>query len=83
MKRDYPRLGMLISKKNCRLAVDRNRIKRMIREHFRLAQHTLVGMDVVVMLRSSTEKITDQEHEPCLQKLFLQLKTLCAGLSSS
>ena len=32
---DYPRLGLAISKKHAKRAVDRNRIKRIVRESFR------------------------------------------------
>ncbi|MCU7904767.1 MAG: ribonuclease P protein component [Candidatus Thiodiazotropha sp. (ex Epidulcina cf. delphinae)] len=43
------RLGLAVSKKNCRLAVDRNRIKRLIRESFRQNQALLSGLDLVVV----------------------------------
>jgi ribonuclease P protein component len=43
------RLGLAISKKHCRRATARNRIKRVIRESFRQQQHLLSGLDVVVM----------------------------------
>jgi ribonuclease P protein component len=42
------RLGILISKKHAALATDRNRIKRCIREAFRLAQVQLGALDVLV-----------------------------------
>ncbi|MCH9694821.1 MAG: ribonuclease P protein component [Gammaproteobacteria bacterium] len=44
-----PRLGMAISKKHCRKATARNRIKRIIRESFRLHQSQLTGLDIVVI----------------------------------
>ena len=78
-ERDYPRLGMMISKKQCALAVRRNRIKRITREHFRLHQQELTGFDVVVWLRSSTKAISDQEQTECLKNLFAQLLTQCGG----
>lgn len=43
------RLGLAISKKNCRLATGRNRIKRVVRESFRQHQAELGGLDVVVI----------------------------------
>ncbi len=49
-----PRLGLAISKKNIKRAVDRNLIKRIIRESFRLHQQELKGLDIVVMSRATT-----------------------------
>lgn len=46
---ELARLGLAISKKNCRQATARNRIKRIVRESFRLHQEKLAGIDVVVM----------------------------------
>lgn len=43
-----PRLGLAISKKNYRLAVDRNHLKRIAREAFRTMQNTL-NRDFVVL----------------------------------
>ncbi|WP_223351813.1 ribonuclease P protein component, partial [Escherichia coli] len=44
---DHPRLGLVIGKKNVKLAVQRNRLKRLIRESFRHNQETLAGWDIV------------------------------------
>ena len=60
---DNHRLGMAMSKKACAKAVDRNRIKRVVREHFRtkiaarLADNTL---DFVVM---PTKKTATQSNK--------------------
>jgi len=48
---DYPRLGLAIGRKRIRRAVDRNKIKRLIRESFRQQREPLRGLDVVVMAR--------------------------------
>ena len=47
----HARLGLAISRKAARSAVVRNRIKRMIRERFRLNQHCLSPLDIVVIAR--------------------------------
>lgn len=48
---DRPRLGLVIAKKHIRHAVDRNRMKRLIRETFRAKQQQLAGLDVIVLAR--------------------------------
>lgn len=47
-ERGDARLGILVSRKHARLATDRNRIKRCIREAFRLEHHNLGSIDVLV-----------------------------------
>jgi len=42
------RLGLLVTRKHAANATDRNRIKRCIREAFRLEQHRLGALDVLV-----------------------------------
>jgi ribonuclease P protein component len=46
---DVARLGLAISKKHCRRATVRNRVKRAIRESFRQHQVLLAGLDIVVI----------------------------------
>ena len=43
-----PRLGVLVTRRHAALATDRNRIKRCIREAFRLEQARLGPIDVLV-----------------------------------
>ena len=45
----YPRLGLVVSKKASKKAVQRNRIKRQIREAFRHSQDRLSDMDFIVV----------------------------------
>lgn len=46
----YPRLGMIIAKRILARSVDRNRVKRCIRESFRAARAELPACDFVVRL---------------------------------
>jgi ribonuclease P protein component len=57
---DAARLGLAVSKKHCKLAVRRNRIKRLVRESFRVHQAELGGLDVVVMNQASTHKASNE-----------------------
>lgn len=48
---EYPRLGLSIPRKNIKYAHNRNLIKRLIRETFRVLQHKLIAMDFVVIAK--------------------------------
>ena len=54
------RLGLAVAKKNCKLAADRNRIKRIVRESFRKHQVELAGMDIVVLNQPGTHKVDNK-----------------------
>ncbi len=45
------RLGVVVAKKNIPGAVQRNRVKRLIRENFRRRKEQLSGTDLVVLAR--------------------------------
>jgi len=49
--RESARLGLAISKRYARRAVDRSRLKRIVRESFRQQRHCLPGVDLVVLSR--------------------------------
>ena len=55
------RLGLAVSKKNCRAATGRNRIKRIVRESFRLNQAELAGLDVVVINQPAARNGTNRQ----------------------
>lgn len=58
---DCPRLGLVIAKKHIRHAVDRNRMKRLIRETFRVKQQQLAGIDVIVLARKGMNDTSNTE----------------------
>ncbi len=53
----YPRLGLVVGKKAVPGAVERNRIKRVLREVFRLNKSLFGSMDVVFVARKGSEKL--------------------------
>lgn len=58
---NHPRLGLAISKKSAKRAVDRNRIKRLFRESFRLNQHELPSVDIIAMCKPSAVSLDSVE----------------------
>lgn len=63
----YPRVGLVFSKKNVRRAVDRNRLKRLVRESIRLQQHRLPAVDIVVLARRG---VNDLDNETLHRQLY-------------
>ena len=70
---NYPRLGLAVAKKNAKLAVQRNRIKRIARESFRHNMNKLPSIDVVLLVRQGITEINNEELHKCLEKLWQQL----------
>lgn len=73
----YPRLGLAISKKSVRNSVDRNQIKRQVRESFRLNQELLGGLDIVVMARGGFDSWKWQELRAALDGKWQELRKRC------
>jgi ribonuclease P protein component len=65
-----PRLGLVIAKKNVRLAVNRNRLKRAIRESFRLQQHKLPAIDAIVLARRGADTLPPSDLQQVLDGLW-------------
>jgi len=69
----YPRLGLAIAKKTVRGAVARNRLKRVIRESFRMARRQLNSLDIVIMARHSAEASLNAELFTSLDDHWLSM----------
>lgn len=67
------RIGFAIAKKRIKLAVQRNRIKRLVRESFRLHQHQLANIDIVVMAKSGTDQLDNSAITQQIEKLWRKI----------
>ncbi|AGZ37923.1 ribonuclease P [Pseudomonas sp. VLB120] len=70
---DHPRLGLVIGKKSVKLAVQRNRLKRLMRDSFRLNQQMLAGLDIVIVARKGLGEIDNPELHQHFGKLWKRL----------
>lgn len=73
-----PRLGMAVAKKKLKRALDRNRVKRIIRESFR-CEASLSGVDVVVLPRETCRNATNAELRASLHKHWSRIAIKCGG----
>ncbi|MCH2158128.1 MAG: ribonuclease P protein component [Oleiphilaceae bacterium] len=70
----HPKLGIIVAKKNVRFAVNRNRIKRVLRESFRQSQHKLPSYDLVFMAKRSAADAENENLNKELQYIWRKLK---------
>lgn len=71
------RLGLAISRKCARRAVDRQRIKRLVRESFRRNREQLVSVDIVVMCRPAVTDWDNQRIRASLDRFWARLSAAC------
>ncbi|MGP1930246.1 MAG: ribonuclease P protein component [Arsenophonus sp. ET-YP4-MAG3] len=75
----YPRIGFTIAKKNIKQAYQRNRIKRLTREYFRLHQNKFPSMDFVVLVKKEIIRLNNKEIIEILGKLWHRYCHLAHG----
>jgi ribonuclease P protein component len=79
----WPRLGMSIAARNLRRAVDRNRVRRLIRESFRAHQQGLPSVDIIIGARIATKSADGPCIRAALDKLWHKITVSCANSSTS
>ncbi|ENW85329.1 MULTISPECIES: ribonuclease P protein component [Acinetobacter] len=70
------RLGLVVAKKKVRRAHERNRVKRLARESFRLHQQQLDDLDIVIMPKMGVEAVPNAELHQQLQFAWQKLNRL-------
>lgn len=77
----HPRLGLAISRKVSPRAVQRNRLKRLIRERFRHLQTELGNMDFVVIGRHAMLQLPPAQLNEILERHWKRLSTQSGNAS--
>ncbi|GIU04153.1 MULTISPECIES: ribonuclease P protein component [Shewanella] len=69
----HPRMGLTVAKRYVKRANQRNRIKRVIRDSFRLNQHDIPHLDIVVLVRNGVMEMENAEINKLIEKLWRKL----------
>ena len=80
---DCPRLGLAVAVRAAGGAVARNRIRRLIRESFRLHQREIPAVDLVVSIRPRARDASASALRESLAVLWKKVGEQCATSSHS
>jgi ribonuclease P protein component len=78
-----PRLGLAVAVRAAGGGVERNRIRRLIRESFRLHQHELPSVDLIISARARVKDAARAELRASLVELWKKVSEQCAISSRS
>ena len=70
------RMGMVVAKKAIPLAVQRNRIRRLLRTSFRHLRNEMIPehLDILILVRRGTDRLTNQDISRRLLNLWQALQ---------
>ena len=74
----HPRLGLAVAVKTAGSGVARNRLRRLVRESFRLAQHQLPAIDMVVAAKFPAAGAPATTLRASLATLWNRVASTCA-----
>lgn len=69
----HPRLGIILSKTKVKRAIDRNTIRRIVRESFRHHKDQLKELDIVVLMRSKWSPLNHSVLRKAADQLWLKV----------
>ena len=75
----HPRIGLAVAVKTAGGGVARNRARRLIRESFRLAQHELPAVDIVVAAKFPAREAPAATLRASLATLWQRVASTCAS----
>jgi len=78
-----PRLGLAVASKMAGGSVERNRIRRVVRESFRLHQHELPAVDIVVSARARARGAANRELRTQIEELWRKVQEQCGSSRGS
>jgi ribonuclease P protein component len=78
-EKGWPRLGLAVAVKTAGNAVERNRIRRVIRESFRLHQHEIPALDLVVSARARVRGAASSLLRAQLEPLWQEVRMKCGS----
>ncbi len=70
----FARMGLVVAKKHAKRAVDRNEIKRIVRESFRHHQSELENLDCVILSRGGAKDLDKVELRHMMDQLWTRLR---------
>jgi ribonuclease P protein component len=76
---EHPRIGLAVAVKTAGGGVARNRTRRLIRESFRLAQHELPAVDIVVAAKFPAREAPAETLRASLATLWQRVASTCAS----
>lgn len=72
-QKEHARIGIIVGKRVANNAVDRNRIRRIVRDSFRLNQKKLVGWDIIVIARQQCDTLSREKIRKGIDNLWEKL----------